>query len=1399
MDIPSLRRMDFVIAMSLFVLAFTAMRFTPFFASKLLVLARWHPIYLCTTYMYDFPLTYTIPHFQIPLKWFPFQFFLICWLVFVTLTATYLFMDLNFVESFVLIYYFFSTTFHLKFAMSGLKYTLFLLIKQCMNFRGQHEGKIFKMLSSDLHQFRVFRDIAVQLAVLLVRAYQRGQTTLTAHRITHYIIDITRESPNSSEPPYIGNSITISESGRHPSKSVEIKPLAPVCNSGSYEDDRAYVNYFQIKDNVNSGFSLPNQSDPEEDNGYLSDSGDNFILHDYNDEIEVPVTDEDKIRVFSSEIIEDGDIIICMTEPAENGLSDSSDRTPVLGMYKRVDKRITPVSTAFPQSATVTRTMPRDPLDTLPELPTRPPLFVPSERLTQERLDSMDINDVGFLWPEEEKLFQQILLLNDRTLAFDLSEMGRLSDEYFSPYIMPTVPHHPWEYKNYPIPPGIKDQVLEIIKSRIENGIYEHCQSSYRSNWFCVLKKNGKLRIVHDLQPLNAVSVRDAGLPPILDEFVEPFSGRQCYTVFDMLSGYDARKIDPSSRELTAFWTPLGLLQLTGLPQGYTNSPAEFQRCMVFVLQEEIPHTANIFIDDLPIKGPETQYLDQEGRPETLPDNPGIRRFIWEHANDVHRIMHRIGCAGGTFAPKKAQLCRPEVTILGQKCTTEGRLPDDDKVKKILNWPIPRTPKEVRGFLGLCGTVRIWIKGYSELCRPLTELYRKGAELIWEERQQNAFDELKRLVSTAPALRPIDYTSDRPVVLSVDTSYIAAGFILSQEDEDGKRRPARYGSLPWNEREARYSQPKLELYGLYRALRHWRIHLVGIKTLHVEVDAQYIKEMLKQPDLQPNAAMNRWIQGILLFDFKLIHVPGHKFLGPDGLSRRPMAEGEEIIEDDDDYLDDIVLYTSHSAESPGPQTFITRSEQDQSLREILKFLITQKIPPLPTAQATQQFMKKAARFFVQENKMYKHQLSGNPLRVIFKDQERQLILKQAHDDLGHRRGRAVFQTLHQRFFWPHMMADIQHYVRTCHQCQLRSVRRFHIPITVSAPTTLFSKVYIDVMKMPAARGYNYIVAARDDLSGACEARALRNNNSESLANFFWEEIFCRYGVILQVVTDNGSETKAAFEKLMEDYGIPHVRISAYNSQANGVVEKGHFTLREGLVKACEGDLKQWPLKLANAVFADRITTSSVTGYSPYYLLYGEHPMLPFDITEATFMMEGYRAKISTAELLALRIRQLDKRPEDIARAAASLKKHRFASKEQFEKKYHKFIVTRHYEPGELVLMRNTRIEKNLDRKASPRYIGPFIVERRTTRGTYVLQELDGTFMASHIAAFRLAPYLARNQEALDKLANYNPQLTETLAEEMLEEHQQDKKAQEEDKSEEVQIAPRRSTRLKNKR
>jgi hypothetical protein len=371
-------------------------------------------------------------------------------------------------------------------------------------------------------------------------------------------------------------------------------------------------------------------------------------------------------------------------------------------MYKRVDKKIKPVSTTFSPDYEIRRTIPEDPLKTLQELPTHPPDFQPSQRLTKECLELLELNNQGYLSAEEEKLFAHIMYLNQEALAFEDAEHGTFKDSYFSPYKIPMVPHTPWEYKNMPIPPGLLTKVIEVLKLKMDAGVYEPCQSSYRSRWFCVLKKNGKLRIVHDLQPLNKVSIRDAGMVPILDDFVEGFAGRQCYTVFDLYWGFDARKMETESRDMTAFMTPLGLLRITSICTGFTNSPAEFQKCMVFILHDEIPHVANILIDDLPIKGPATQYLDAQGKPQTIEGNDQIRRFIWEHAQDVHRIMHRVKCAGGTFSGTKTQICRPDVLIVGQRCTPEGRIPDEKKMSAIIDWPPLTSPQEVRRFLGLC-------------------------------------------------------------------------------------------------------------------------------------------------------------------------------------------------------------------------------------------------------------------------------------------------------------------------------------------------------------------------------------------------------------------------------------------------------------------------------------------------------------------------------------------------------------------------------------------------------------------------------------------------------------------------------------------------------------------------
>ena len=1022
--------------------------------------------------------------------------------------------------------------------------------------------------------------------------------------------------------------------------------------------------------------------------------------------------------------------------------------------YKRVDKKVKPVPGVFPEEARVIRQIPEDPLRSLPPLNKRNSEFIPNGRLTHDRLKELDINPDGFLWPEEEKLFQQVLQLNQNTLVFEEDQRGTFREDYFSPYIIPTVPHEPWAFTNIPIPPGLREQVVDLLKEKVNAGVYEQSQSSYRSRWFCVLKKNGKLRIVHDLQPLNAVSIRDAGLPPVLDAFVEPFAGRQCYTAFDLHWGFDARKIHPKSRDMTAFMSPLGLLRLTSLPMGFTNSPAEFQACMAFILKDEMPHIADIFIDDLPIKGPATTYPDKNGKPETLKENPGIRRFIWEHACDVHRIMHRMGHAGGTFSPSKIQLARREVIILGHKCSPEGRSPDPSKIDKIQNWPQLKSPKNVREFLGLCGTFRIWIKDYSARARPLTELIRHNVKFEWDSRRQAAFEDLKQAITQAPVLQSINYNSDNAVVLAVDTSIIAVGFILSQRDDEGKSHPARYGSIPMNDREARYSQPKLELYGLFRALRAFRLYLIGAKNLEIEVDAKYIRGMLKEPDLQPNASMNRWIQGILLFHFNLIHVPAERHKGPDALSRRELGQGEKIEDFDDGWLDEIALYLSapqpsktlSKQERPGNRIFsflIQNAPQDRIMRLILEHLSHQTFSEAISENETHRVTNRSKKFFIKNGQLFKKNGFKPPLKAIFSISKRRNILNQAHEDQGHRGEFATMKTIEQRFYWPTMWKDAKHHVKSCHQCQIRSTKKVEVPITISVPSTLFTKVYVDVMYMEKGMGFQYIVAARDDLSRASEGRALRNIKAKTLAAFFWEEIICRYGAIGQVTTDNGAEVQEAFAELVRRYGIPHVQISPYNSKANGVVERGHFIIRESIMKACEKRPNQWPTYVRQAFFADKITINRSTGTSPFYLLHGVHPVLPFDLLEATALVEGFHSGMSRTDLLTLRIRQLEKRQEDLDRAAELLTHHRLKSKEQFEKRYRHRLCPSEHKPGTLVLVRNTLIEKSMNRKSKPRYLGPFEVVRRTLNGSYVLKELDGSLWSQKVAAFRILPYITQ--------------------------------------------------------
>jgi hypothetical protein len=183
--------------------------------------------------------------------------------------------------------------------------------------------------------------------------------------------------------------------------------------------------------------------------------------------------------------------------------------------------------------------------------------------------------------------------------------------------------------------------------------------------------------------------------------------------------------------------------------------------------------------------------------------------------------------------------------------------------------------------------------------------------------------------------------------------------------------------------------------------------------------------MLNKPDLQPNATINRWIQGILLFDFTLIHVPADKFKGPDALSRCRLGEGEEVPEEDDSWLDEIALFAglppvSLVSTEVASLDKTNRSKEDKVLLQIYHFLTTLEVPEIENNQQRHRFIKRATKFFVRNNELYKRNGVNTPLRAIIDLPVRYQLLEQAHENLGHRGEQAVFQTLHKRFYWPNL-------------------------------------------------------------------------------------------------------------------------------------------------------------------------------------------------------------------------------------------------------------------------------------------------------------------------------------------------------------------------------------------
>ena len=1071
---------------------------------------------------------------------------------------------------------------------------------------------------------------------------------------------------------------------------------------------------------------------------------------------------------------------------------DVGQRLRVMAAYKRKADKIQPVDQADPSGENPHRSMLwktkflrsiapiRQPgLDPYGHLITpRATAMARGARLTPERVQNLKIGT--HLTGNERALLLAVLFNREAALGWDFSHIGHIKREVAPPQKIRTVEHKAWQAPGFHVPKALEPKVIEILKERLNARTLEQCHGPYRNPWFLVKKsEKGKYRLINAAMLINKVTIRDANIPPNVEDFVEEFAGLKSVSLVDMQSGYDQIPLDITSRDLTGFQTPLGLLRNCTIIQGGTNSVAQFCRIATQILEDLIPQVARVFVDDIGVKGPRTDY----GGAEAL---PGIRQYILETIQNLDKVLTNVEAAGGCVSGQKSQFVVEFLKIVGFICGPDGRTPESGKVLKIVEWPPCTRLEDARAFIGICVYFRLWIEGFALIAAPIYALFKKNVPFLWEETQQEAMDALKLCLTTSPAIQPIDYESvdTREVILATDASEEGWGSCLMQVALDGIRRYiCRYDSGVWSPAEAAYDAGKRECRGLLKALKKTRQYLYGIHFV-IEVDARTLVAQLNKSAADvPGALLNRWLAWIRYFDFDVRHVPGKKHLVADGLSRRPWtAEDDESSEESvEEFLDSQFMVVGvHFAGArltvapgaisnrnrqidlpgvtPGSSTNPEQPEEDsgsvlnpaseysEKHERFAIYLATLRRPGGLNARQFTKFKKEALKFLVRDGELFRRGSKNVPMRrVIDKEEQAQEIITYQHDYSGHKGIEGTYRRVAALYWWEGLYKDCKAYCQSCHECQAREGTLKNDTVYSTYSTVLFEKIAVDVVKMPVSGGKGYFVCAREDVSGWAEARAFRGAGSAAVAKFIWEDVITRHGVFGKLVCDGGPENKLWVDDLVNLYGVKKVLTSAYNPRANGMVERGHKPIIDSLSKMTGGgDMRNWPDFLHAVLWADRTTIRQSTGKTPFELLYGYHCVLPVETRLTTWNTLPWETVRTRGDLLAMRAQQLLRREEDLEEATARVERMRRRSKEYQDEALN--AEDRMYQPGDLVLLHDTKWKEDHSaaRKLGFWWTGPYrVTESNHEKGNYFLSELDGSLMQGTVPGRRLKLYRAR--------------------------------------------------------
>ena len=411
----------------------------------------------------------------------------------------------------------------------------------------------------------------------------------------------------------------------------------------------------------------------------------------------------------------------------------------------------------------------------------------------------------------------------------------------------------------------IDQQVDEMLS----NGIIRNSSSAYNSNPLLVRKKGDpNKRFVIDFRNLNNLTKKDRYPLPNIDDILENCHGSKYFSQIDFASGYWAIPIAEKDKHKTAFSVPRGKFEFERMPFGLVNAQATFQRKI------------DVIVKKLKREG----YLGIEGYVDNILVHSKTEE---EHLRLLRACYAEIRRQNFSARADKCELGFRELDFVGYQLSENKIKPSSENVEKIKNFPAPTSKKKLQSFLGLVNFSRRFIRQLATVTKPLTSLISGAQDFVWSEVHQKSFDDVKSLLSQAPALAIPNW--DRPFHIDVDASGVATGGILYQIDDKGCKFPIYYHSRTLSKVEAKWSPTERELFAIVDATRKFKVYCSH--EMYIHSDHKPLRDIHQQKD--PRGKVGRWLIELSALECSIDYLPGKLNQGADCLSREIIPSSSE--------------------------------------------------------------------------------------------------------------------------------------------------------------------------------------------------------------------------------------------------------------------------------------------------------------------------------------------------------------------------------------------------------------------------------------------------------------------------------------------------------------------------